>query len=81
MPKFCFHCDTCDKQVVRIIDASKVPGITCRDCGNPLRRTPQAPSSTVTERLDNGFMTKAVERPADAERLYRERARIDPLKD
>jgi hypothetical protein len=46
-----------------------------------LKRTPKAPTAQVTETLDNGFMARRVERPAEAERLYKERARLDPLKD
>lgn len=44
-------------------------------------RNPKPPTSNVVERLDNGFMARAVERPADAERLYKERARQSELND
>ncbi len=81
MPKYCFHCDICDEDSVRIMDVSEVDSAECRECLGPLRRTPKPPTSTVMETLDNGYMAKAVERPADAERLCHERARINPLKD
>jgi hypothetical protein len=45
-----------------------------------LVRTPKPPTSQVTEVLDNGAMPKRLERLADAERLYRERAEADSLK-
>jgi hypothetical protein len=35
-------------------------------------------TAQVVETLDNGWMTKAIERPADAERIFKERAAADP---
>ena len=43
-----------------------------------MERNPSGASSQAVERLDNGLMPKAVERIADAERLYKERANKDP---
>ena len=41
-------------------------------------RAEGAPTSArLLETLDNGLMARRVERPADAERLYKERARQD----
>lgn len=46
-----------------------------------MRRAPKPPTTNVAERLDNGLMPRAVERPADAERLYHERAHKPPEDD
>lgn len=49
-------------------------------CGKRMRSGPAAPTSQVVEKLDNGAMVRPLERLADAERLYAERARnADPL--
>lgn len=37
-----------------------------------MTRDPRPPSHNVVETLDNGIMTRALERPAEAERLTRE---------
>ncbi|MDE2103612.1 MAG: hypothetical protein KGL39_40615 [Patescibacteria group bacterium] len=39
-------------------------------------RQPKAPSSNVVETLDNGIMVRALERPAEAERLYKEHVQV-----
>jgi hypothetical protein len=44
-------------------------------CGQAMKRTPRGATSRVVESLDNGVMTKRLERLADAERLFRERAK------
>lgn len=50
------------------------------ECGGKFDWDPSGPSAAVKEILDNGAMPKAVERFADAERLYHERAKDrDPL--
>lgn len=38
-------------------------------------------TTNVMEVLDNGLMPRKLERLADAQRLYKERSKIDPLKD
>lgn len=55
----------------------ELAGILCPDCKAPMMREPEGPSSNITEVLDNGMMARKVERPADAERLYKERAKED----
>ena len=73
--------DDCRKDVTRLLAPDKLDGVVCRTCRNPLTRTPGAPTSTRTETLDNGHMMKSIERPVEAERLYRERARLDLSKE
>jgi hypothetical protein len=60
-----------------VIRAKRPASIACRKCGNRARVNSPNVTSRITEVLDNGFMTKKIERPADAERLYREKADVD----
>jgi hypothetical protein len=43
-------------------------------CDAQLARVPKAPTTQITETLDNGLMARKLERPADAEQIYHERA-------
>jgi len=38
---------------------------------------PGAPTTRIVESLDNGLMPRAIERPAESERLFKERAEAD----
>jgi hypothetical protein len=46
-----------------------------------MHRDAKGPTATVVERLDSPHMVRAIERPADAERLYKERAAKDRSQD
>lgn len=85
MPLYYFKCDgPCKQEVRRIISPEQAQAKTLcpkPDCGGTLRRTPKPPTAQVVETLDNGWMTRKVERLADAERIFAERAAKDPLKD
>lgn len=49
--------------------------LECPKCNHPwVWRIASAPTTSIVERLDNGLMTRPVERPADSERLFRERS-------
>lgn len=49
--------------------------LECPKCNHHLvKRITSAPTTSIVERLDNGLMTRPVERPADSERLFRERS-------
>lgn len=83
MPLYHFNCSKCKRHPVRKIAPTPAQalikvGTTCPKCGAKMVRTPKPPTSNVVETLDNGHMTRAVERPAEAERLYKERADNDP---
>lgn len=83
MPLYNFKCPKCGKAKRKICSAeqSKDP-IACSDCSTTLERAPSGATSQVKERLDNGLMPRAVERLADAERLFKERAQNhDPAKE
>jgi hypothetical protein len=84
VPLYYYKCDGLCKQVIRRIlppDKSNIEFPCKPDCGGIMRRAPRPPSTNVVERLDSGFMPRAIERPADAERLYHERAHKPPSED
>jgi DNA-directed RNA polymerase subunit RPC12/RpoP len=82
VPKYHYECSRCGTELVRILSpAESLCQQFCRRCGELVTRKARGITSTKFERLDNGFMAKPVERPADAERLYKERAKIDPTKE
>jgi ribosomal protein S27E len=73
-------CQACGAKTARLAPSYSAVPKDCGSCGGVLARAPTGPSTQVMERLDNGAMPRAVERLADAERLYEERARAsDPL--
>jgi len=78
MPLYYFRCGSCNAELKKLLPPAEAKAPRTCECGGAFVRAPRPPSNQVVERLDNGFMTKAVERPADAERLYRERAENDP---
>lgn len=73
MPLFNYVCDTCGAEHQRL--RAPVPeGIACGKCGQGrLKWKPTGPSAQVVERIDLGTGIRAVERPAEAERLFKER--------
>jgi hypothetical protein len=59
-------------------DSIPVEKKTCQ-CGKAMVRKAVGPTANVKETLDNGCMVKKLERFADAERLYHDRAKTaDP---
>jgi hypothetical protein len=44
-------------------------------CGLVSKRAPQPPTTATKETIDNGLMSKRVERYVDAEDLYKERSK------
>lgn len=79
MPLFKLSCPLCSKKKTTLANSWAQASKTC-ECGSEMSRSPSGLSSQTVERLDNGVMPKALERLADAERLYRDRAdAADPL--
>jgi putative FmdB family regulatory protein len=74
MPVYNYRCEPCDKAIRRIHEPDGDIQI-CRTCGAVLVRTMKPPTARVVEVLDNGAMSKRVERLADAERIYSEHAK------
>jgi len=84
MPKYVLVCDLHldeDGEVNRVtktvIRNAGFVDVKCPICKVPMTRESEAPTSRVVEVLDSGLMSRRVERPADAERLYKERADKD----
>jgi putative FmdB family regulatory protein len=75
MPLYYFDCGACGKKLRRILNPAEASALLC-PCGAELSRDPRPPSSQVMETLDNGIMPKRLERLADAERLFAERAEV-----
>ena len=71
MALFDFECPSCYRIVKRL--ANKEPNIECTNCHVLMVRKSNPPNTQVKEVLDNGFMTKRVERLKDAEELYKNR--------
>jgi hypothetical protein len=73
---YCFRCQACDLEVRRIltVDEAKAELRHGKGCEGLLTREVKPPSSQAVETLDNGFMSRRLERLVDAERLYQERA-------
>ena len=74
MPLFYYKCSICKKPGRRICSPEEAEEHPPLCCGVPMVRAPQGPTARVVETLDNGVMTKKLERLADAERLFHERA-------
>jgi hypothetical protein len=82
MPLYKYQCQVCGKELRRICDAQEA--LTPPECCSKVAvRTPSGASSRCTEIIDNGIMTKKIERLVDAERLFKERheANIKKLTD
>lgn len=78
MPLFNFVCE-CGAKVRKILTPEQAKrGWLCVQCGQEMDREAKAPTTAVKESLDNGSMSRTVERFSNAEELYRERARSKP---
>lgn len=79
MPMYYFTCDSCaESQGLRLKPGEQKAPRACPKCGTALRRDPRPPSTQVMESIDNGIMPRRVERLADAQRLFKDRAANDP---
>lgn len=78
MPLLYFRCGKCrvDGRALVSVAKMKAPH-PCPVCKEPMQRSPRPISSKIVETLDNGLMSRRVERPADSERLFKERAAAD----
>jgi hypothetical protein len=75
MPLYHFACSHCHKNRRKILAPEEVgAAVVICECGEFMDRKARPPTSKIIETLDNGAMVRKVERPADAEQLYRERA-------
>ena len=73
MAIFNVKCSECGREDRLLLKTLTFPA--CAGCGAlALQRAARGPSSAVKETLDNGAMTSRLERFANAEELYAERA-------
>lgn len=79
MAKFNVRCGNCGYTGAILRRSAKdIESATCPKCQTLfLTRVEEPATSKIVETLDNGLMSRRVERPADAERLYKERAEAD----
>jgi len=76
--KYDFICNTClaPKSILRKMEPALDFSMKCPECEEGVMlRAPSSVTSRMTETLDNGLMTRRIERPANAENLYKERER------
>lgn len=81
MPLFYFKCSKPDCGTERSIigpPAAAKKVVVCKLCGSNMTRAPRPPSSKAVEVLDNGLMSRKVERIADADRIFKERSKLKP---
>jgi len=74
MAQYKFLCSTCGFKKARL----SLDPFDCPKCKSPMKRNASGPTNQVYEQLDNGLMPRKVERLADAERLFKDRAKNDP---
>lgn len=77
MPMYNYHCPGCCQDFKLLLKperASKPQ--TCATCDTVMVRNPKPPTSMVKETLDNGIMSRRVERLADIEEIGKERSKI-----
>lgn len=79
MPLYYFRCSKCFKRTAKILKVDAyaalrpADGIYC-SCNYWAPREMTGATSKAMEVLDNGLMARPIERLADAERIYSERA-------
>jgi len=76
MPLYHYKCPSCENVKRKILEPkeARVAWVFCEECAVLMERSIKPPTTKITETLDNGAMVRKVERPADAEELFRERA-------
>ncbi len=72
MPKYCFEC-VCGMKV-DLLRKNQPQIVKCPKCESSMSRFISPATARMVEVLDNGLMTRRIERPANAEQLYKERA-------
>jgi len=75
---FYFRCGSCKHEFAKLLPRV-LKDHKCPKCGARAKRAPRAPTSNVTETLDNGLMARRVERIQGATEIYRERSRADKV--
>lgn len=77
MPCFWYHCQPCGKRQAFMGKSQTEESTTpreCKVCAGPVVREISVVTSRTVETIDNGLMSKPVERLANAQEIYKERA-------
>lgn len=72
MPLYYYYCSECSLEKKRIVDVPVEQ--PCPKCNKNMARSPRPPTSQVMEVVDNGLMSKRVERLNDIESILKERS-------
>lgn len=80
MPIYLFKCGCQEGKTLLLPAKDRDLPRTCAVCNQPLKREMGRPTTRVVEVIDNGIMAKKLERLADAERLFSDRANIPESK-
>lgn len=82
MPLFYWKCNECNVQLTRIYSFKESQnGEICSKCNNKMTRSEKGVNAQVYETLDNGLMSKKIERLADAQRIFSDHSKTDPFKE
>lgn len=77
MPLYYYSCPGCGADARRILTPAEAKSVPQKcTCGVELQRRATGPTCQCVETLDNGIMTKRLERLADAEKLFSERNEV-----
>jgi hypothetical protein len=78
VPVYNLVCGACHKPERKLCTPEQLRdrSLKCSACGGDLVRNPDPPTTQVKEVLDNGLMTKRLERYANAERLSRDNSKV-----
>jgi len=80
MPQYKLTCPACKETARRLISVAVFKaGVPCPKCKTVMEREGNVTQAKM-ERLDNGAMTKAVERIADVEEAMAERGKLGTIK-
>lgn len=73
MALYYFQCSECKEAQRKILTPEEAKKEwACGKCGGKLERTEKPPTTRITETLDNGAMTRKLERLANATEVYAE---------
>jgi len=75
MPAVTYRCPSCGTEVSAVVFKRPEPHVPCSRCGGTAHRVAGAPAARVVETLDNGVVTRRVERMKDIEEILRERSK------
>lgn len=77
MPMYNYQCPECEQNFRLLLKPERaLEPMPCATCGSVMIRKPQPPTSMVKEVLDNGLMSRKIERLANAEEIGRDRSKV-----